>query len=59
MKAGIKMKDILRILGFGIYIVTSLVNRFVVYIPDAVYIPIAVVSIGMIIAGFVMGRKTK
>lgn len=54
-----KAKDILRITGFGLYIIASLVNRFVVYIPDAVYIPIAVVSIGLIIAGFVMGRKTK
>lgn len=54
-----KSNDILKILGFGVYIVTSLINRFVVFIPDAVYIPIAVVSIGLIIAGLVVGKKNK
>jgi len=54
-----KSNEILKILGFGIYIVTSLINRFVVFIPDVVYIPIAVVSIGLIIAGLVVGKKNK
>ena len=54
-----KSSDILKILGFGVYIVTSLINRFVVFIPDAVYIPIAVVSLGMIIAGLIIGKKKK
>lgn len=54
-----KTNEILRILGFGLYILASLVNRFVVFIPDAVYIPIAVVSIGLIVAGFIMGKKKK
>lgn len=54
-----KSNEILKILGFGVYIVTSLINRFVVFIPDAVYIPIAVVSLGMIIAGLIIGKKNK
>ena len=54
-----KTNEILRVLGFALYILASLVNRFVVYIPDAVYIPIAVVSLGMIIAGLIIGKKKK
>lgn len=54
-----KSNEILRILGFGIYMIFSIVNRFITPIPDVVFIPIAVVSIGLIIAGLVVGKKNK
>ena len=42
-------KDGFIIVGMLIYLVTSIVNRFFVAIPDAVYIPLAVVGIVLMI----------
>ena len=54
-----KTSEILKIIGFTVYITSGIVNRFVVFIPDVVYIPIAVVSIALILAGFIIGKKNK
>ena len=45
------------IAGMLIYLVTSIVNRFFVTIPDAVYIPLAVVGIVLMIAGIRLGKN--
>ncbi len=50
-------KDGFIIVGMLIYLVTSIVNRFFVAIPDAVYIPLAVVGITLMIAGIRLGNK--
>ena len=50
-------KDGFIIVGMLIYLVTSIVNRFFVAIPDAVYIPLAVVGIVLMIAGISLGKK--
>ena len=50
-------KDGFIIGGMLIYLVTSIVNRFFVAIPDAVYIPLAVVGITLMITGIRLGNK--
>ena len=50
-------KDGFIIVGMLIYLVTSIVNRFFVAIPDAVYIPLAVVGIVLMITGISLGNK--
>lgn len=50
-------KDGFIIVGMLIYLVTSIVNRFFVAIPDAVYIPLAVVGIVLMITGIRLGNK--
>ena len=50
-------KDGFIIVGMLIYLVTSIVNRFFVAIPDAVYIPLAVVGIVLMITGIRLGKK--
>ncbi len=50
-------KDGYIIVGMLIYLVTSIVNRFFVAIPDAVYIPLAVVGITLMITGIRLGNK--
>ena len=50
-------KDGFIIVGMLIYLVTSIINRFFVAIPDAVYIPLAVVGIVLMIAGIRLGKK--
>ena len=50
-------KDGYIIVGMLIYLVTSIINRFFVAIPDAVYIPLAVVGIVLMITGISLGKK--
>ena len=50
-------KDGFIIVGMLIYLVTSIVNRFFVAIPNAVYIPLAVVGIVLMITGIRLGKK--
>ena len=50
-------KDGFIIVGMLIYLVTSIVNRFFVEIPDVVYIPLAVVGITLMITGIRLGKK--
>ncbi len=45
--------NILTCIGVLIYVVASVFNRFVKRIPDAVYIPLAIVGISFIVIGFV------
>lgn len=49
----------MRIAGFLIYLILSMVNRFIVPIPYPVYIPLALIGIALIIADFVKSRKRR
>lgn len=44
-------KNILIIIGIAIYIIMSGIDRFVYRIPNAVYIPIAILGIAFILIG--------
>lgn len=44
-------------IGNLIYVVYSLVDRFIVSIPDIVAIPMMIIGIAMILGGFVKMRK--
>ena len=46
-----KDKSILISMGFIIYIVISGIDRFVYRIPNVIYIPIAIISIVLILIG--------
>lgn len=58
MEVLLKMKiNTLIAIGNLIYLIYSLVDRFIVRIPDIVAIPIMIIGIAMIIGGFVKMRK--
>ncbi len=42
-------------IGVLVYVVMSLINRFVKKIPDGTYIPLAIFGISLIIIGFIQG----
>lgn len=50
---------ILRIIGILMYIILSVVDRFIYKIPDYVYIPLAILGIILIIIGFIIEKKAK
>ena len=49
--------DLLRIIGNLIYIVLTVIYRFCFNIADYIYIPIAIISIVLIIIGFIINKK--
>ena len=42
-----------------LYVVLSLIDRFFYKIPDYIYIPLAILGIVIVIAGFVIDKKEK
>lgn len=52
-----KDKSILIIMGIIIYIAMSGIDRFVYHIPNAIYIPVAVLGIALILIGFVKNKS--
>ena len=44
-------------IGILLYVVLSVVDRFFYQIPDYIYIPLAILGIVIIIAGFVVDKK--
>lgn len=50
---------ILRMIGILMYIILSVVDRFIYQIPDFVYIPLAILGIVLIIIGFIAEKKLK
>ena len=50
---------ILRMIGILMYIILSLVDRFIYKIPNFVYIPLAILGIVLIIVGFIAEKKLK
>ncbi|MCI5911494.1 MAG: hypothetical protein MRZ46_07630 [Oscillospiraceae bacterium] len=52
-----KDKSILISMGIIIYIAMSGIDRFVYHIPNAIYIPVAVLGIALILIGFVKNKS--
>lgn len=48
---------ILTILGIGIYVIYSLINRFVYEIPDGIALPIVIITMVMIVAGALIQQR--
>ena len=46
-------------IGILLYVVLSLIDRFLYQIPDYIYIPLAILGIVIVIAGFVIDKKEK
>ena len=52
-----KNRSFIGSIGILLYVVLSLIDRFFYQIPDYIYIPFAILGIGIIIAGFVIDKK--
>lgn len=52
-----KERSFIGSIGILLYVVLSLVDRFFYQIPDYIYIPLAILGIVIIIAGFVVDKK--
>lgn len=52
-----KDKSALISIGIIIYILMSGIDRFVYHIPNAVYIPVAILGIALILIGFFKNRS--
>ena len=52
-----KERSFIGSIGILLYVVLSLIDRFLYQIPDYIYIPLAILGIVIIIVGFVMGKK--
>ena len=52
-----KARSFIGSIGILLYVVLSLVDRFFYQIPDYVYIPLAILGIVIITAGFVFDKK--
>jgi len=44
-------------IGILIYIVSSVISRFILKIPDYIYVPIALIAIVLIFIGLIKERK--
>ena len=54
-----KTGNLLIILGMLLYLITSIVNRFIVVIPDGIYIPAMIIGIIATICGIFLENKKK
>ena len=52
-----KNRSFIGSIGILLYVVLSLIDRFFYQIPDYIYIPLAILGIGIIIAGLVIDKK--
>ena len=52
-----KERSFIGSLGILLYVVLSLIDRFLYKIPDYIYIPLMVLGIVIIIVGFVIDKK--
>lgn len=52
-------KDLLSTVGFLIYIILSCFDRFILPIPDVIYIPVMVADIIMIFVGIILMKKNR
>ena len=52
-----KNRSFIGSIGILLYVVLSLIDRFFYQIPDYIYIPLVILGIGIIIAGFVIDKK--
>ena len=49
--------DYLIVVGFIIYIILSFIDRFIIPIPDIVYIPIMIVDLILIVTGIILRKR--
>lgn len=54
-----KERSFLGSIGILLYVVLSLIDKFFYKIPDYIYIPLAILGIVIIIAGFVIDNNKK
>lgn len=54
-----KNSSVMTSAGVLIYVLLSLTDRFVVSIPDHVYIPVAVIGAIFVLAGIAVSRRTR
>lgn len=54
-----KERSFLGSIGILLYVVLSLIDKFFYKIPDYIYIPLAILGIVIIIAGFVVDKNKK
>ena len=52
-----KERSFIGSIGILLYVVLSLIDRFIYKIPDYIYIPLAIFEIVIIIVGFVIDKK--
>ncbi len=52
-----KERSLIISIGILLYVIMSVVDRFIVSIPDWIYIPIAILGIALIIIGFIKSKK--
>ena len=52
-----KERSFIGSIGIILYVVLSLIDRFLYQIHDYIYIPLAILGFVIIIVGFVMGKK--
>ncbi len=51
--------DLLRSIGILTYVVLTIIDRFCFNVLDYIYIPISLISIVLIIIGFIVNKKEK
>ena len=56
-KLTMKNKIILIDVGIAVYIAISGIDRFVYHIPNAIYIPVAIIGIALILIGFFKNKS--
>ena len=52
-----KERSFIGSIGILLYVILSLIDRFIYKIPNYIYIPLAILGIVIIILGFVIDRK--
>lgn len=51
------LKDLLEIIGISIYIILSIIDKFIYKVPNFFYIVMGIISIIIILLGTVVGKK--
>lgn len=53
----IRKANLFKLIGPLIYILTHLINKLIIEIPDIIYIPIIIISIGFLFSGFLLSKR--
>ena len=54
-----KERSFIGSLGILLYVILSIIDRFLYKIPDCIYIPLAILGIAIVIVGFVIDKKKR
>ena len=54
-----KKEMYLQTIGIFIYIITSIIDRFIMAIPDYVYVPIMVIALSITVIGIIKNKRNK